>query len=529
VAVAAVLLIACSNLANLSLTRTSSRFRDAAIRTALGASRQRLILRVVFEQLILALAGGAIGIAMASIGLTVFVRTAPVDLPRVSDVSLDTRVLVFAAVVSMAAGLLVSLLPAWRIAGRNVQEVLRGGGLGTTSDRRGLRTRSALLAVQIGLSVALVTITALLTVSLWRVVRSDRGFSTEGVAAIDVSLPASRYADKEVRTAVYDRVLDGVRAIPGLSSAAWVSTLPLTGESWVDLIAPEGDTRPFVQLPPANYRFVGPDYFRTLSIPIVRGRGFSASDRGPALATMPAVISARTAAQLWPGVNPIGRRFRRGDPAEKLFEVIGIVEDGHTARIDAASPLMVYVPYWYRSRQTASLVVRSALDPATMASAARRAIWTVDRDIAVARVRPLEQLVADSLAPRRYQAALFVVFAVVALIIATIGVYSVTAYGVSRRKREMNIRVALGANSAEVLAMIVRQGMPAIAAGIALGAVTAVAAGSVIATLLYEVNARDPLIIAAVSAIVAGVGLAATTIAARQGLVLNPAAALRDE
>jgi putative ABC transport system permease protein len=527
-AIAGVLLIACSNLANLSLTRTLARLRDAAIRTALGATRRRLIARVVLEQLILAIVGGVLGIGVASAALRLFVVTAPIDLPRAADVAINGRVLAFAAIVSTMAGFTVALVPAWRIAHRDVQEVLRSGS-GTTADPGGLRARSALLTLQIALSVALLAITALLTVSFMKLLQSDRGFSTDGVVAIDMSLPANRYAEPAKLTAAYDRLLEQVQAIPGVSSASWVSVLPLTGENWVDVIAVEGDPRPFAQMPTANYRFVAPDYFKTMGITLTRGRSFTAEERGDNAAVLPAVITARTAATLWPGLDPIGRRFLRGDPKQKPFEVVGVIGDGRNTRIDGVSPLMVYVPYWFRSRVAASLVVRTPVGLGAVASDIRRVVGNFDPDIAIASVRPMQQLVDDALASRRYQVTVLIAFGAIALLIATIGVYAVTAYGISRRRREMNIRVALGATSRSVLGLILRQGTAPLVVGIALGITAALGTGAAVESLLFDVSARDPRVIAAIAALVGFVGLAAALAAIRQGLMIDPAAALRDE
>jgi ABC-type antimicrobial peptide transport system permease subunit len=232
---------------------------------------------------------------------------------------------------------------------------------------------------------------------------------------------------------------------------------------------------------------------------------------------------------MWPGVDPIGRRFTRGNTAEKPFEVIGVCADGYPSRLDVPPPMMVYVPYSYRSRTRASLVIRSGGDLSSLTGAVRKAIWRVDPEIAIANARPMGQVVDAAVGGRRYQATLFIGFGVVAIFIAALGVYAVTAYGVSRRRREMNIRVALGADRTQVIRMMVREGFSPVAAGLAAGIVGALALGSIIASLLFGVGARDPVVIAVVVAIVGGIGLLACLIAARQGLVLNPAAALREE
>ena len=441
-AIGAVVLIASSNLANLSLTRTMGRLRDAAIRSALGAGRDRLIRRVILEQLVLALAGGALGLLVALEAITLFVRTAPIDLPRVSDVVIDLRVAAFAAGLSIAAGLLVSLLPAWRIGGSDVQAALRGGGHGAT-DRGGLRVRSTLVGVQVALSVTLLVVTGLLVTSFLRLLHVDPGFSTDRVVAVEIAPLASRYPDTPERAALYDRIGERVHALPGITSVAWTSALPLTGETWVDLIGRPGDTRPQTEWPSANYRFIGPDYFRTLSMPIVKGRSIEESDRTRAVT--PAVISARAARTVWPGRDAVGQQFSRGNPDQK-FEVVGIVPDGHATALDAESPLMVYVPYWFNNEGKSILVVHTAGDAAAVIAELRAAVRQVDPQIAFD-ASPLQQVVDTALEGRRYQMWLFVAFGFVALAIATLGVYATTAYGVSRRRREMNIRVALGARA----------------------------------------------------------------------------------
>ena len=533
-AILAVLLIACANLANLSLTRTLARGREAAVRVALGASRARLIARVVIEQAILAVAGGACGLLVAYGALAVFLRTAPISLPRVDEVGLNLRVLAFAAATSIATALLVALVPAWRLVGRagaggSLQQALRAGGLATTSDRGGMRARAVLLASQVALSVTLLAVTLLLARSFVRVMQVNRGFGVDHVLAVDVTLPGARYAAAAPRTRVYDAILDRVHALPGVQTASWISNLPLTGESWVDQIQPKDRLIKDDEMPLANYRFVGPSFFETLSIPIRRGRPLEAADLDATRATTAAVVSDRVATRLWPGVDPIGRLFRRGDPEEKPFEIVGVVPDGRTKDLERAPSMMVYVPYSYRSRTRASIVIHTTGDPAALTSGVREAIWRVDPEIAIANARPLEQLVDAALGGRRYQTTLFLAFSVVALLIAVLGVYAVTAYGVSRRRREMNLRVALGARPSQAFGLVVRQGFLPVAAGVAAGVAGALGAGAVISGMLFDVSAHDPLVIAATAALMGAVGLAACGAAARQGLAINPASALRDD
>ena len=527
-AIAAVLLIACANLANLSLGRTLGRLREAAIRSALGASRSRLVTRALLEHVLLSATGGALGILVAWVALAVFVRTAPIELPRVTEVRLDARVFAFAAGVSAMAGIIVGVLPAWYLAGRDVQAGLRAGGTAFTSDRAGARSRALLLTVQVALSVTLLVVSALLVISFVRVLGVDRGFNADHVLTVDVSFPASRYAGEPVRLAAYDRLIAALRALPGVQSVTTASMLPLAGPGQGNFIVPEGSTRPIFEHPSANFRFIAPDFFTTIGLTVVRGRSFTDRERDPRRAA-PVVISASTAARLWHGQDPIGKRFSRGIDGEQGFEVVGVTPDARVTSIERTPPLMVYVPYWWRSRTSLSVLIRTSGEPTSILSSVRRSIREIDPDIAIGESRPLEQLVDASVAARRYQMRLFVVFGGVALFIATVGVYAVTAFGISRRRREMNIRIALGARASQVRRMVVGQGLAPVLAGAAAGALGALAAGRAIASLLFEVRARDPLVIGAVAAAVCGVGVLAALLAARQGLALDPAAVLRDE
>ncbi len=527
-AMAAVLLIACTNLANLSLSRAVGRVREAAIRSALGASGRRLVVRAVVEQVVLAIGGGALGVWVAWAAIAAFVRTAPVDLPRVDDVALDERVLWFAAALSLVTGLVVAILPALRTAARDVQGVLRASSAAVTSERSGMRTRNTLLAVQVGLSVTLLVVTALLTTSLLRALRVDTGFAPERVLTVDMALPAARYAQQPALLAVYDRLLETIASVPGVQSVSTISLLPFGGGGQVNFIVPLGAAVPRSEQPSANFRFVAPDYFKTVGITLRRGRSFAQSERDPNRLT-PAVISEATAKRLWPGEDPIGKQFGRGLDGEAGFEVVGVTVDARTTSIEREAPLMVYVPYWWRARNATSLVLKSASEPEALTASVRQAIAQVDPDIAVGQTRTLSQLVERALAPRRYQTTLFIAFGVVALFIATIGVYAVTAYGVSRRKREMNIRAALGAQTSEVLGMIVRQSSAPIVAGTVGGIAGALALGSTISGLLYGVAATDPGVIGVAVLVVTAVGLIAALVAARQSAAIDPAAALREQ
>jgi hypothetical protein len=302
----------------------------------------------------------------------------------------------------------------------------------------------------------------------------------------------------------------------------------MRGEGQVNFIVAAGSNLPRSEQPSANFRFVGPDYFQTLQLPLIAGRSFTDSERDP-LRPLPAVVSESVANRLWPGENPLGKLFSRGLEGERSFEVVGVALDARTTSIERQPPHMVYVPYWWLPRASSTLLVRATQAPQAVVGDVRRIISRVDPEIAVGEVRLLPDLVDAATASRRYQSQLFVTFACIAVFIATLGVYAVTSYTVSMRRREMNIRVALGARTIDVLGAIVRQTAGAIVGGIVLGSAGALAAGGSIAGLLYEVPARDPLVLGSVSLAVLVVGVLAALAAARRGLEINPVTALREE
>ena len=523
-AIGGLLLIACANLANLTLTRTLGRIREAAVRGALGASRWRLVRSVIVDQIVLASIGGVLGVLCAYAALRLFVSTAPINLPRVQDVVIDARVVAFGAAAALLAALVVAIAPAWRVGRGNLESQLRSGG--RTSDRGSERVRGILLTTQVALAVMLLAVGALFISSLTRVLGINTGFSSEGAVTIEVAPGSTKYPDTPERAALYDRILERVRTMPEVTAAAWTSALPLTGETWVDaILRPEQSAADAVK-PSANYRFVGPDYFHAIGMPVLQGRSIEDRDRTSTIT--PAVISARTAKTVWPGQDAIGREFTRADPSQH-FQVVGVVPDGRTTSLETAPPLMVYVPYWFNNEGKSILVVRSQGDPQTLVPAIRSIVREVDPDVAVAKVAPLGRVVDAAIEGRQYQASLFSAFGASALLIAILGVYATTAYGVSRRRREFNIRVALGARVSQVFSMVLRQSVTPVGLGVVGGAAGAMAIGGLLASLLYEVRPRDPFVLSGVVLIVAIVGLVSAAAATLHGLRIEPAAALRDE
>ena len=515
-AVGAVLLVLCVNLANLSLARAAGRARDAAIRTALGASRARLLGQSLIESVILALAGGALGVVLAYWGLRALLAAAPIDLPRLQEVRVDARVLLFALAISLVTGLIFGALPALRSLRSAPLEALKSCGRG------GLRVRNLLVGLEVGLSAALLVTAGLLIASFLRLMNVDKGFQVDRVLAMNLSLLSTKYPKSAQQTAFFQRVLEKAAAMPGVRHASVVSALPLMGETWIDLIARENDTRPMIELPTANVRFISPGYFRTLAVGLRDGRDFEEQDRNRKVT----IVSASLAQRLWGKENPVGRKLVSND---QLVEVVGVTPDFRSTSLDKDPVNMLYIPYWQRPRLSASLVVRTSMDPRGIANALRSAVWEIDGEVTVPEVRTLQEVLSRSVAQRRFQMLLVLLFAVAALALAAFGAYGVLSYAVTRRTGEMGIRMALGAQRTDVLAMVLRQGMTPVLAGLAAGALSALAIGRYLESLLWEVSPRDPVAFAVSGAVLLVVSVAACLVPARRATRVSPIEALRFE
>lgn len=451
--VGAVLLIVCVNLGNLMLARTAARAREMAVRAALGAGSWRIVRQVLTESLVISLSGGLLGVALTYLAVRAFVAAAPVDVPRLDEVHLDLRALLFAFAVSLLSGLLFGLIPSWRAARSEPQDALHSGGRSSTEGLRGRRISEVLIAAEVALSAALLVAAGLLLGSLARVLASGQGFHADNVLAVKLNLSSSKY-NEQTRIAFIDRALAAVQSIPDVRAAATISTLPLQGENWGDLITREDDHRPVYQRPLANYRVVSPGYFQVMGIPILKGRSFEPADRNRDVE----IVSDRAAARVWPGENPIGKRARRGDDGQPvLMEIIGVAADTRTA-IGADSPLMVYRTYWktHNSGTTKnfSLVVRTGQDPVSAAPAIRKAIWSIDSELPVPEMTTMRQVIDSSVAQRRFDTMLLGGFALAAVLLAVIGIYGVVSYSINRRRNEIGIRVALGAEAGDVTGMV---------------------------------------------------------------------------
>jgi predicted permease len=525
-AVGAVLLIVCVNLANLLLARVPRRMREAAIRTALGASRARLVRQMLTESLLLGILGGALGILLACFGVSAFVSVAPPGVPRLTEVSIDGRVLLFAIVISVVTAALFGVLPAWHIAHTEPQDALKSGATNTTESRRTRTLRSSLIGLEVALSTVLLILAGLFTSSLAHLLRVNTGFSAERVLAADVALPLDSYSSSAASERFYDQVLATIRALPGVRSAGWINILPLEGEGSVSVIGlPTTNKEDVVNLPLADFRVANPDYFSTMGIPVISGRIYTEADRGRTFA----VVSQRVAERLWPGKDPSGQMCLINWSGWKTFQVIGVVGDIRTIQMDKSPVMMVYIqdlPF-DNVAMGGSIVVRTVIDPNGAASAVREAINKIDSNVPITALRPMTEVISKSVDTRRFQMLLALLFAACALFLASLGIFGVVAYSVEQRRHELGIRMALGAQVENLRAMILRQGMAPVALGLLAGVAVSLFLGRLIAGLLFGVHAFDLLTFGSVAAVVIIVALAACYIPARRAMRVDPMAALR--
>lgn len=535
-AVLAVLLIVCVNTGGLWLTRISDRRRDWAIRAALGATPARLARQVLGEALALALIGGGLGVICAVLSLRALVAAAPPNLPRLNEVHLDWRVFVFGFGLSLLAGLATGLLPAIRLCRADANASLKGAGSATTADAASLQARHVLVGVQAGLATLLLTGAALLGTSFYRMQAQPTGFNPAHAVAADISILGLSDAD---RARLESRLPAAAVAIPGIEAAGFTSFLPLQGETWVDsATVPGRSVRPGGALH-VNVRFVSPGYFRAIGIPLLAGRDLAESDRpagwppatdaAEAKMSEAVVISRATARALWPDASPLDLLSRKIlIDGELTPAIVGIVADTRASLTDPPPPI-VYEPYWEYPPYSLSLVVRTELPLGSVAGPLRSAIAGVLPTAAVPKLRPLAGLTDAAVAPQRYQLSLLLLFAAVALALAAMGVYELASHSVTRRTRELAIRMSLGAQPGELWRLVVRQGLTPVIAGILVGLAGALAAGKLLAGMLFQVSAGNPLIFAAAALTVLAAALAGCVPPAWRATRTDPLLALRAE
>ena len=525
-AVGFVLLIACANVGNLMLARTLARRREIAVRAALGASRRRLLGQLVAESLLLSVTGGALGLALAAFGLPSLVALLADRLPRAAEIRVSIPVLAFTTAISALTGLLAGIAPAWGAMRHDLARALQQGSARGASEA-GRRTRSLLVVAEVALALVLLTGAGLLVRSLWLLNRVNPGFDPRGVVRIAVILPKERYDDAQKRTAFFGSLLERLRALPGVEAAGAASDLPLNGGSnWP--VAFEGrPTPPVSQQPNVMAQIVAGDYFRTLRIPLKRGRAFDAHDDSSAPGVV--VVSEAMARRFWPGEDPIGKRLTTAFYPEKTRQVVGIVGDVKLRGLDVLEPVSaMYVPLAQIPSTGMELAMRTRTPGPTLKAAAA-AVRAIDPAQPIIESGSLEDLVTTSLSQQRFGVQLLGGFSLLALVLAAVGIGSVLAYSVRRRRREIGIRMALGARTETVLAMIVLQGMRTTLVGVAIGLVGALGLARLLGALLYGVGPADPATLASVVAVLSIVAFGACLVPALRAGRIDPLRVLRED
>jgi putative ABC transport system permease protein len=520
-AVALVLLIACANVGNLLFARALGRRKELAVRTALGAGRARVFQQLIVEALTLAMAGGLVGLALARAGLAASATLLAGQVPRSDEVAIDARVLWFAFGISVVTGVLAGLLPAIRAGRTDLNEALKEGGR-SDAGSVGLRTRRVLIVSEVALSLVLLAGAGVMIRSLLALRSVDAGFDPRGVLTLQVSLPETRYKAPAQISAFFDGALQRIRALPGVQDAAVIDDLPLTGGSQQPLVIDgRAELLPRDQ-PTVAVRKITPGYLRTMRVPLMRGRDFAADD-------VNAMLVSRAAARLlWADVDPIGRQARLPLQSKTVtYTVVGVVGDIREAGLSENPVATVYEYTRERSWSRLALVIRTSVPPLTLAQAATGAVHAIDPEQPVEEIRTMEDVRDDTLTSQRFSALLLGLFAVVALVLASVGIYSVLSYIVRGRSREIGIRSALGAKRWDVVRLVVVEGMTPALIGIAVGAVVALAAARLVAKLVFGVSASDPLTLAAVSALLVLVALLASLLPAYRASKLDPAEVLR--
>jgi putative ABC transport system permease protein len=529
-AVAAVLMIACANVANLLLSRAAVREREVTVRMALGASGARLIRQLLTESLLLSAISGAAGVLLAVGGLRVLRAVAPADLPRMDNIAVNGTVLLVTSIVTLATGMIFGLVPAIQSSRTRLSETLRDGGRGGTSGRSGQRLRRTIVAAQLALVVVLLTGAGLLIRTFVTLQNTSLGFEPRGVLTMNLQLPRAKY-DPRQAAAMYQSFLDRIRAIPGVVSAGTVTTMMLTTTPNSGTAMAEGRT-PRPEDWEVTFDVASPDFFKTVGARLVAGRYFTTADRDSAQAVV--IINEHLAKYYWPGTSAIGKRFRFGGPTTDTTQspwmtVVGVVADMRRTGVDMPVRNESFVPFAQSPSLGNLVVIRSARDPMSLVSSVRAALRAIDPTQPISNIRTMDELLSRLVAQRRFSATLVASFAVLALVLATIGAYGVTSYLVAQRTKEIGVRVALGANAAAVTRLVVFDGMRVGIVGLLIGVAGALATTRLASSLLYGVSPRDPATIIGVSVFLLFVVACANYLPARRAARVDPLVALRQD
>jgi putative ABC transport system permease protein len=533
-AVVLVLLIACANVANLLLARAGVREKEIALRTALGANPLRLVRQLLTESVLLALAGGLLGLALAAWSVSALEQFGPANLPRLEEISIDWRVLAFTLGVSVLTGIVFGVAPALASVRSDLNSILKSSGRGTTGSGHRARLRNILVVFEIASCVVLLTAAGLLIRSFARLGSVNPGFRAEHVLTMQIALPETRYSGVKVAL-FYKQLLERLQTLAGAESAGIARNLPLSGsDASLNFIVENRPVESSAEQPRAKYRAASADYFTGLGIPLVRGRYFDRTDGEKTPCVV--VINNTMARRFWPGEDPVGKRMKAGFDGSQWCTIVGIAGDVKHTGLDAATNAEMYYHYLQVPPElmgfvegTMTLVLRTNSEPNSMVAGVRHEVQRLDADLAIFNVKSMEELVGGSLAQPRFRTLLMGVFAGVALILAAIGLYGVIAYSVTQRTNELGVRMALGAQKSDVLKLVVGHGALLACLGVGIGLVLALGLMRIISTLLFGVNATDPLTFGVAAIVILVIALGASYIPALRAIKVDPVIALRSE
>ncbi|HET9531333.1 MAG TPA: ABC transporter permease [Blastocatellia bacterium] len=531
-AVGFVLLIACTNVANLLLARASARQKEVAIRAAVGASRPRLLRQLLTESLVLALMGGIIGLMIAFLAVEMLRVFGPDNIPRLNEVAVDGRVMAFTFFVSLLTGVVFGLTPALRASRADLNEVLKEGGRsstgGGTFGRGHHQVRNLLVVSEVALSLVLLVGAGLLIRSYQRIENANPGFDPNNVLSLRLSIPASRYNTPEAVSSFYKQLDERIRALPGIESVGTNYLLPLSSVAlgWEPITVDGYVSKAGEDLIIASSGYISPDYFRTLGIPLVKGRHFNEFDRKGAPDVV--IVDDKFAERFWPNEDPLGKRMRRGNSGP-WRTVVGIVSDQKEYDLESEPPITAYYPVEQFNIGSRFVVARTSSDPVRLTAAVTEEVRALDPELPVYDVKTMEQRLYDSLARRRFSMLLLGVFAAFALVLAATGIYGVMNYWVNQRTHEIGLRMALGAGQRNILQLVLRQALILVSAGIVIGLAGAFALTRVMSNLLFGISATDRLTFIAVSILLGGIALLASYIPARRAARVDPMVSLRYE
>ena len=528
-AVGCVLLIACANVANLSLARATARQREIAVRAALGAHRGRVIRQLLTESLLLSLTGGLLGLWLASWGTEGLIRLIPEDLPRLSEINLDRWVLGFTLLVSVLTGIIFGLAPALQASKVELTEAMKDGARTSTSGRA--RLRCALVVAEIAIALVVLISAGLLLQTFRKLQQVDLGYDTHNVLTATVEIPDAQYPKLAQVAGFYRSLVEQMNALPGVEQASAITPQPLSGDNFSISFEVAGRDIPKSELPNAHFRVVASDYFATMKIPVLTGRAFTEHD--DAAATPVIIINEAFAQKHFPGENPLGKHLKPGiglGEGKKWHEVVGIVKNvKHRQSLGRAYEPEYYLPHAQMPFNSMNLVIRTKGDPRTLVSALQPTVNSLDKNVPVFRIKTMEQYLGTAVAQPRFNALLLALFAGLALLLTALGLYGVMAYTVAQRTPELGLRIALGAQTGAVLKLVLRQGLALTAIGLVIGLGAAIALTRLLRSLLFGITSTDPLIFAGITLLLTLVAIAACWVPARRATKVDPMIALRNE